>query len=72
MKVKEIVKAYLEKNGYGGLYSPGECACKLDDLMPCACEGIELCEPGYFRPPGPDDEEADFYIGPKERADESD
>ncbi len=66
MRVKEIVKAYLEQHEFDGLYRINcyDCACKRDDLMPCGYEGIDLCEPGYFRPPGSNDEEADFYIGP--------
>lgn len=38
---------YIEANGYDGLYSPGVCACKKDDLMPC--DGMRNdCEPGYL------------------------
>ena len=36
MNLKEIVKEYLEKNEYDGLFNGDvECACSLDDLMPC-------------------------------------
>ena len=48
MTVIEIVKKYLEENGYEGLvHADGECGCELDDLAPCDewfCQG---CEPGY-------------------------
>ena len=48
MDVKEIVKEYLEENGYGGLADPyGECGCEIDDLMPCESDGIRECIPGY-------------------------
>ncbi len=36
--VLEIVKAYLEANGFDGLCSdaiPECCGCRLDDFMPC-------------------------------------
>ena len=49
MTVKEIVKDYLEKNGYDGLCSE-QCGCGLDGLMPCSCvknEVIEMCEAAY-------------------------
>jgi hypothetical protein len=46
--VKEIVKKYLEDNGYGGLCNcEGDCGCTLDDLMPCYAEGVEHCQAGY-------------------------
>jgi hypothetical protein len=50
MTVKEIVKEYLEKNGYDGLCG-GDCGCGLDDFMPCAqfaLEGVPTCcTPAY-------------------------
>jgi hypothetical protein len=47
MDIKEIVKSYLEDNGYAGLWSPeGECACVNDDLFPCG-EVFSECEAGY-------------------------
>ena len=50
MTVKEIVKAYLEENGYDGLYATGDCACKIDDLMPCY-ESLDNCMAGYLKKP---------------------
>jgi len=44
--IKEIIKEYLEKNGYDGLCSDSECACSTDNLMPCDEPGI-YCEAGY-------------------------
>ena len=51
MTVLEIVKEYLEKNGFDGLVSPGDCGCELSDLAPCCVdiEGCE-CEPAYKIP----------------------
>lgn len=46
MTVKEIVKAYLEANGYTGLVSD-MCGCEINDLMSCDSEGVPSCEPGY-------------------------
>lgn len=58
MTTKEIIENWLKENGYDGIYSPGECACKIGDLMPCGTDASE-CEPGYQHP---GDEDADFYI----------
>ena len=45
--VKEIVKEYLEKNGYDGLYNEnGACGCLTDNLNPCG-EPFDECKPGY-------------------------
>jgi len=44
MNVKDIVKKYLEDNGYDGLYAD-YCGCEIDDLFPC-CEDFGDCEPG--------------------------
>lgn len=45
MDVLGIVRKYLEDNNYAGLYSAGECACTLDDLVPCD-EILRDCCPG--------------------------
>ena len=68
MNVKQIVKEYLEKNGFDGLYTPIECGCKLDDLMPCYLLGSSCsdCEPGYLQP---GDEDYDYFIGPDKNHD---
>lgn len=45
--VIEIVKAHLEREGFGGLVADGgECGCELDDLVPCAGD-CSHCSPGY-------------------------
>lgn len=51
----EDVRRALTERGCTGLYYPGECGCKLDDLMPCGIaeaqdEGDVLpngCEAGH-------------------------
>jgi hypothetical protein len=48
--VRGIVRTYLEKHCYDGLYSDSECACRLDDLMPCDGEGIDQCSAGHLVP----------------------
>ena len=48
LPIEEIVCAWLQKNGYDGLYNNvGECACLVDDLAPCGHLNTEDCEPGY-------------------------
>ena len=47
MTVLEIVKKYLETNGYDGLVAEDrECACETDDLAPCG-EIRGDCEAGH-------------------------
>ena len=50
--VLEIVKQFLELNGFEGLFnSDVECACKLDEFISCDGEfGICECEAGYIVP----------------------
>ena len=49
MTAVEIIKDYLVKNNFGGLWNPeGACGCKLSDLMPCDNMDAE-CKPGYGR-----------------------
>lgn len=48
MTVKEMVKKHLEANGFDGLVQDyRECACLIDDLMPCEDELIGSCEAGH-------------------------
>jgi hypothetical protein len=47
MNCEDIIIKYLIDNKYDGLYIPGGCGCKLDDLMPC-CENFADCKPGYI------------------------
>lgn len=63
MTVAEIVKDYLKREGYDGLYEAGECACKVDDLIPC-CDDVSIadCEAGYLAPCPPDCGEHEWHI----------
>jgi len=73
MDVRDIVRDWLQANGYDGLYEPGECACETDDLFPCGMPEIQVhCQPGVKYPcPGPGechlDGDCGFHIGPKEQ-----
>ena len=71
LTVKEIIKEYLEKNGYDGLYNAdGQCACKRDVLFPCG-EDFGECSPGYRGACNGscDDPPCDFHIyGDKDAA----
>jgi hypothetical protein len=63
MNVKRIVLAYLEANGFDGLFHDhGDgCACLLADLMSCE-EAMERCEPGYKGPCDCSDEEHYYHM----------
>jgi len=64
MTVKEILKHWLEQNGYDGLCSE-ECGCELSDLCPCCLgENILSCEPGYKVPCPEDCGDHDWHIAP--------
>lgn len=52
---------WLTRRGFDGLYSPGECACKVDDLYPCGER--QDCTPGHLRPCPSDCGEHDWHIG---------
>lgn len=45
--VKQIVKEWLEKNGYGGLYDGDVCGCTLDDLFIGGNDCGNSCQAGY-------------------------
>ena len=45
--IVECAAIGLESAGFGGLYIPGICGCKLSELSPCACINSE-CTPGYL------------------------
>lgn len=48
MNCSAMVVASLTKEGYDGLTSPEhDCACLLDDLMPCGGEGAMECIAGH-------------------------
>ena len=46
MNVKDIVRQWLNENGYDGLSSE-ECGCELADLMPCDEPNVVLCVAGH-------------------------
>ena len=59
--VYEIVKTYLQENGFDGLYnSELECGCPISNLNPCG-DMKNDCTAGYEvkAPPGDD---CDYYI----------
>jgi hypothetical protein len=45
MKAKQIIKDFLDKNGYDGLCGD-DCGCGKDDLAPCDNLALD-CEPAY-------------------------
>ena len=50
MNVQEILRSWLTKHGYDGLFNgDGHCACLRVNLMPC-CSYCAGCEPGYLAP----------------------
>jgi hypothetical protein len=53
MTVGEIVKKYLQDNGFDGLCSY-ECGCELDDLFACGGDNVFDCSPGYKVPCDPE------------------
>lgn len=63
--LKEIVEQYLKMNGYDGLFNVWlECACKLDDLMPCGDPDFD-CTAGHFVE-CLEDSDFDWCIGKKQ------
>ena len=68
--VEEIIKEYLTKNEFHGLYnSDVDCACKLDDLFPCGGVCTE-CTVGYLQP---SDENSEYeLIGDKKHENNGD
>lgn len=61
MKFKDIIRDWLKENGYTGLFYPGECACSIDDLMPCE-NPCPDCEAGYLIKCTDDDGEDVFRL----------
>lgn len=72
MDLVEMVSGFLRLHKFDGLYSPGECACELGDLMPCGTPQCG-CKAGYRCACGEDckeeecDKEQEFHVGPKKR-----
>ena len=69
MDVKQIVREYLEKNGYDGLYSEnGRCGCDFEDFMPCGFQDT-FCVAAHKEKPAPDSEfsDCDWVMVPGKR-----
>jgi len=67
LTLKDLTLSSLTKKGFDGLFSDdGECACKLDDLMPCHAPEVD-CAAGYISEGRKDDVQngglMDYYIG---------
>lgn len=75
MNVQNIVFDWLASRGYDGLFNADiQCACRLEDLMPCDEPGID-CTAGYLVPcPGTASEVCDgdceFHIVAEKPAEE--
>jgi hypothetical protein len=67
MTTLDIIKQYLEANGYDGLAGE-ECGCFIDDLVPCGFGIPVYCRAGYKTRLGYDGEIVDgvstFYFAP--------
>ena len=66
--VKDIIEHFLIRNKFDGLMDDDcECACIIDDFMPCEPnEGILNCRPGY-RQPCDCEEQHSFHIAGKRK-----
>jgi hypothetical protein len=50
INVREMLTEHLRANGYDGLLSEShDCACQLDDLIPCM-EDCSFCKPAHYVP----------------------
>jgi hypothetical protein len=58
--LNETVKEWLKKNGHDGLYSPSECACMRNDVMPYGAD----CTAGH-KTPADQATGYDFMVDPK-------
>lgn len=62
MELIDIVKTWLQDNGYDGLCDGDDCGCPIDDLMPCGEPGMH-CMAGYLKK-APPESEIDYFIFP--------
>ena len=60
MTVREIIKQYLDANGFDGLFDD-DCACQKGDLCPCDSNCMD-CQPGYKTSCPADCGEHDWHI----------
>jgi hypothetical protein len=69
--IHEIVREYLEREGYDGLANPDlECGCFLDDLFPCGGDlcSVNECEAGHKVPNDqPEEYEGEWLVRPGKR-----
>lgn len=69
--VEDIIKKYLEDNGFDGLHNGSDCGCETSNLFPCS-ESVNLCQPGYKVKCDPDhcisDGNCNWHIAPNKRA----
>lgn len=65
MTVEDIVRDYLERNGYDGLCDPGECSCGLGSLMHCDSPNQD-CVAGH-KVPCECSEDCGWHIAPGRR-----
>lgn len=46
--IAKMIEIYLKEKGFDGLWNgETECACRLDDLMPCSEPDVYHCKAGY-------------------------
>lgn len=60
--VKDALSEWLRANGYDGLFNEGNCACSVDDLMPCYSPS-STCKAGYMVSCCECDEQDRCYMG---------
>lgn len=62
MKTIDIVRAYLEANGFDGLvHGDTECGCHLGDFHICG-EDFSQCKPAYKQDLEPGDDRGDWWM----------
>lgn len=65
MNTLDIVKLYLENNGFDGLVHNGtECGCHLGDFHLCG-ESFAECEPAYKHALPPGDDRGSWWMSTK-------
>ena len=64
MSIEDIIRTYLEANGFDGLYSD-VCSCWLGDLFPCNAPNARECYAGYDQADPNEDEAGPDSVGPE-------
>lgn len=71
MELFDILRNWLEENGYDGLCLPDEeCGCSLENFMPCG-EPSPRCEAGHCVK-APEGSGVDYFIYPGKKEEEND